>query len=95
MANLCIIGSHHINGVSELHTQILRDSIFHVFHQIDPNQILNITNGISPRRWLLQCNPCIFLKYYSSIDLSTVITKKLGTKEWIINLELLSVLREF
>ena len=95
MANLCIIGSHHINAVSELHTQILRNSIFHVFYQIDPNQILNITNGISPRRWLLQCNPCMFIKYIISIDLSTVITKKLGTKEWIINLELLSVLREF
>lgn len=59
MANLCIVGSHRVNGVSVLHTQILRDSIFNVFHRIYPEQIVNVTNGITPRRWLLQCNPCM------------------------------------
>lgn len=57
MANLCLVGSHTVNGVSELHTSILRDSIFRYFGRINPNQIMNITNGITPRRWLLQCNP--------------------------------------
>lgn len=58
MANLCIVGSHCVNGVSELHTKILCESIFNVFYRIYPEQFVNITNGISPRRWLLQCNPC-------------------------------------
>lgn len=57
MANLCLVGSHKVNGVSELHTSILRDSIFRYFDRIRPDQIINITNGITPRRWLLQCNP--------------------------------------
>lgn len=60
MANLCIVGSHKVNGVSELHTSILRDSIFRYFDRIQPDQIINITNGITPRRWLLQCNPGTF-----------------------------------
>lgn len=57
MANLCLVGSHKVNGVSELHTSILRDTLFRYFDRIQPDQILNITNGITPRRWLLQCNP--------------------------------------
>ena len=58
MANLCFIGSHTVNGVSELHTSILRNNLFHYFVRIQPDQIINVTNGITPRRWLLQCNPC-------------------------------------
>ena len=58
MANLCFIGSHTVNGVSELHTYILRNNLFHYFVRIQPDQIINVTNGITPRRWLLQCNPC-------------------------------------
>ena len=60
MANLCLVGSHKVNGVSELHTSILRDSLFRYFQRIQPDQIINITNGITPRRWLLQCNPGLF-----------------------------------
>ena len=64
MANVCIIGSHVINGVSELHTRILRETVFRHFEKVMPGRILNITNGIAPRRWLLQCNsrilcPCV------------------------------------
>ena len=58
MAHLCVIGSHVVNGVSELHTRILRESVFRRFEQVTPGKIINITNGITPRRWLLQCNPC-------------------------------------
>ena len=56
MANLSIVGSHKVNGVSALHTQILKDKIFRDFHEIFPDRITNITNGITPRRWLVQCN---------------------------------------
>ena len=59
MAHLCVIGSHVVNGVSELHTRILRESVFRRFEQVTPGKIINITNGITPRRWLLQCNPCM------------------------------------
>lgn len=59
MANLAIIGSHTVNGVSELHTQILRNNVFHTFCKMDSAKFINVTNGVTPRRWLLQCNPCL------------------------------------
>ena len=57
MAHLAVVGSHHVNGVSVLHSQLMRDSIFADFHRMDPGKILNMTNGITPRRWLNQANP--------------------------------------
>ena len=56
MANLSIVGSHKVNGVSALHTQILKDDIFKDFNEIFPDRIINKTNGVTPRRWLVQCN---------------------------------------
>ena len=63
MANLAIIGSHTVNGVSELHTQILRTSVFRMFCKMDSAKFINVTNGVTPRRWLLQCNPCIGCRF--------------------------------
>ncbi|MDY0064644.1 MAG: glycogen/starch/alpha-glucan phosphorylase [Bacilli bacterium] len=57
MANLCIIGSHCVNGVSALHSQIIRKSIFAPFYQLTPKKFTNVTNGIAYRRWLYQSNP--------------------------------------
>ncbi|MCU0600151.1 MAG: glycogen/starch/alpha-glucan phosphorylase [Desulfobacterales bacterium] len=57
MANLSIIGSHTVNGVSELHTRILKERLFKEFDEYFPGRFINITNGISPRRWLIQINP--------------------------------------
>ncbi|HIT32804.1 MAG TPA: glycogen/starch/alpha-glucan phosphorylase [Candidatus Enterenecus stercoripullorum] len=57
MANLCLAACHKINGVSKLHTEILENSIFHDYYQIDPSRFLNVTNGIAYRRWLGQSNP--------------------------------------
>jgi glycogen phosphorylase len=57
MANLSIIGSHTVNGVSELHTRILKEKLFKDFDELCPGKFINITNGISPRRWLIQINP--------------------------------------
>ncbi len=57
MANLAIIGSHAVNGVAELHTRILKESLFAAFHRHQPGKFTNKTNGISQRRWLRKCNP--------------------------------------
>jgi len=68
MANLAIVGSHSVNGVAALHSQILKDSLFHDFHLYYPAKFKNITNGVTPRRWLLQANPA----------LSSLITEAIG-----------------
>lgn len=57
MANLCIIASHKVNGVSELHSKLMVQSIFQDFYRIWPEKFLNVTNGITQRRWLLKANP--------------------------------------
>ncbi|MCQ2472334.1 MAG: glycogen/starch/alpha-glucan phosphorylase [Clostridia bacterium] len=57
MANLCVAGSHSVNGVSALHSQIIKDSVFHDFYTVTPDKFKNVTNGIAHRRWLCQSNP--------------------------------------
>ncbi len=57
MANLCVMGSHSVNGVSALHSDIIKDSIFKDFYEYTPNKFGNVTNGIAHRRWLNQSNP--------------------------------------
>jgi glycogen phosphorylase len=75
MAHLAIVGSHSVNGVSELHTRILRERLFGEFDAHFPGKFKNITNGITPRRWILQANP----------DLSKLITSRIGN-DWIRDL---------
>ncbi|PZO76031.1 MAG: glycogen phosphorylase [Mesorhizobium amorphae] len=57
MGNLAFAGSHSINGVSALHTDLMKETVFHDLHRLYPDRINNKTNGITPRRWLIQCNP--------------------------------------
>ena len=57
MANLAVIGSHSINGVSKLHSEILKETVFKDFYQVMPDKFKNVTNGIAHRRWLNQANP--------------------------------------
>ena len=57
MANLAVLSSHHVNGVSALHSEILKDSVFHDFYTVMPEKFTNVTNGIAHRRWLNQANP--------------------------------------
>lgn len=57
MGNLAFIGSHSINGVSALHTELMKETVFSDLHTLFPDRINNKTNGITPRRWLMQCNP--------------------------------------
>jgi starch phosphorylase len=75
MANLAIIGSHSINGVAALHTEILKKELFRDFHEMTPEKFNNKTNGITQRRWLLKCNP----------GLSRLITDAIGDG-WITDL---------
>ncbi|MCL2057271.1 MAG: glycogen/starch/alpha-glucan phosphorylase [Oscillospiraceae bacterium] len=57
MANLAVVGSHMVNGVSALHSKIVKDSVFPDFYMANPEKFTNVTNGIASRRWLLQGNP--------------------------------------
>ncbi len=57
MGNLAFIGSHKINGVSSLHTDLMRKTVFHSLNMVFPGRIVNKTNGITFRRWLIECNP--------------------------------------
>lgn len=57
MANLCVMGTHCVNGVSELHSDIIKESIFRDFYDYTPEKFKNVTNGIAHRRWLNQANP--------------------------------------
>jgi glycogen phosphorylase len=84
MASLAIAGSHTVNGVAALHTQIIRDRIFHDFDQLWPKKIISITNGVTQRRWMLKSNPA----------LSRLITHTIGD-EWVKDLPRLSELEQF
>ena len=59
MANLCVAACHSVNGVSALHSQILKDSVFRDFYTLTPDKFTNVTNGIAHRRWLCQANPAL------------------------------------
>jgi starch phosphorylase len=57
MANLAFAGAHSVNGVAALHTELMKKTVFADFHKLYPDRINNKTNGVTPRRWLLECNP--------------------------------------
>ncbi|CAG5866748.1 unnamed protein product, partial [Menidia menidia] len=57
MAHLCIVGSHAVNGVAQIHSNIIKTEVFRDFSDLEPGKFQNKTNGITPRRWLLLCNP--------------------------------------
>ncbi|MEY3392831.1 MAG: hypothetical protein RLZZ322_1680, partial [Verrucomicrobiota bacterium] len=57
MAHLAVVGSHHVNGVAELHTRLLRAHLFPGFNELWPRKLVNVTNGVTPRRWVRGCNP--------------------------------------
>ncbi|KAH3759337.1 glycogen phosphorylase [Pelomyxa schiedti] len=84
MANLALVSSHIVNGVARIHTDILKSSLFGEWNRLWPGKIINITNGVTPRRWILCCNR----------PLSELISSCLGTKDWATNLELLAKLKE-
>jgi starch phosphorylase len=76
MAHLAIVGSHRVNGVSQIHTDLMKKTIFSDFERFFPGKIINITNGVTPRRWLQQANT----------GLSGLITSRIG-KRWVSDLD--------
>ena len=76
MAHLAVVGSHSVNGVAKLHSELLQKNLLRDFHDLYPERFNNKTNGVTPRRWLLACNP----------RLATLITDCIGSK-WTTHLE--------
>jgi glycogen phosphorylase len=76
MAHLASVGSHAINGVAALHTELLKRTVLHDFHRVSPEKFFNVTNGVTPRRWIALSNP----------KLSALITRHIGDR-WLANLE--------
>ncbi len=84
MANLCVATCHSVNGVSGLHSQILKDTVFNEYYKLTPDKFKNVTNGIAHRRWLCQSNP----------ELSAYITELIGDG-FVYNADELSKLKKF
>lgn len=76
MAHLAIIGSHHVNGVAELHTELMKSTIFADFYRFCPEKFVCVTNGVTPRRWLHHINPA----------LSALISEHIGD-DWTVDLD--------
>ena len=85
MARMAIFCSSYVNGVAQLHTDILKNDVLAEWYELYPEKFQNKTNGITPRRWLALCNK----------ELSAKITELLGTEEWVTDLELLKELDRF
>lgn len=84
MAHLAIVGSHKVNGVAKLHSEILKNQVFKDFYELYPDRFTNVTNGVTQRRWLLLCNP----------ELSKFITKRIGN-DWIVNFPKIAELAKY
>lgn len=85
MADMACYASSHINGVAEIHTQILKDTVLADWYSIYPERFLNETNGITQRRWLALCNK----------ELSGLITELIGTDKWVTDLDMLKELEKY
>lgn len=86
MAHIAVVGSHKVNGVAELHSDLLQSTLFRDFVSIyGPDKFTNVTNGVTPRRWLHQANP----------RLSSLIASKLGSHDFLTDLTLLEKIEAF
>ena len=83
MANLCVIASHKVNGVAQIHSQLVKQDLFPEFNALWPDKLTNVTNGITPRRWLKSCNPLLSDLLTTNID-----------ADWAKNLDSLQQLKE-
>lgn len=96
MANLCVIVSNKVNGVSGLHTNILTSSLFKGFYNLYPDKFINVTNGIAYRRWLCQSNPtlCKYLDSLIGTEYRSDASKLIKLMDYIENDEVLNKLEE-
>lgn len=85
MAHMAVYCSSYVNGVAEIHTRILKDTVLASWYKLYPERFQNKTNGITQRRWLALCNR----------ELSSLITELLGSDEWIVNLDELRKLEKY
>ena len=84
MAHLCVVAAHKVNGVAEIHSNLVKQDLFPEFDQLYPEKLTNVTNGITPRRWLKACNPL----------LSQLLDQKI-TQDWAKDLNSLTLLANF
>ena len=84
MAHLAVVGSHSVNGVAALHSELIKENLLPDFYALWPEKFNNKTNGVTPRRWIRQCNP----------ELAGVITERLGDERWATDLGRLEALGE-
>uniref|UniRef100_UPI0037E7BAB3 glycogen phosphorylase, brain form n=1 Tax=Semicossyphus pulcher TaxID=241346 RepID=UPI0037E7BAB3 len=84
MAHLCVVGSHAVNGVAQIHSDIVKNTVFKDFHEVDSEKFQNKTNGITPRRWLLLCNP----------GLTDIIAERIG-EDFLTDLHKLQKILQF
>ena len=84
MANLSIVGSFSVNGVAEIHSNLIKTKLVPEFYELWPEKFTNVTNGITPRRWLLHANTA----------LASLIDSKIG-EDWVIDLDKLCSLEKF
>jgi starch phosphorylase len=85
MAHLAAVGSHAVNGVAALHTELLKQTVLKDFYELWPERFHNVTNGVTPRRWVVRSNP----------GLSRLITERLGGDDWVRDTEKLRGLEAF
>nr|WP_174165541.1 glycogen/starch/alpha-glucan phosphorylase [Chlamydia serpentis] len=84
MANLAVIGSAKVNGVSSFHSQLIKDTLFKESYEFFPEKFINVTNGVTPRRWIALCNP----------RLSKLLNETIGDR-YIVDLSQISLIRSF
>lgn len=84
MANLCVIASSRVNGVAEVHSKLVREELFPEYSSLWPDKFCNVTNGVTPRRWLLACNPGLAQLYTDTVG-----------DDWPLHLDNCRKLRDF
>ena len=84
MANLCVITSEHVNGVAKIHSKLVKENLFPDYAQLWPNKFCNVTNGVTPRRWLLSCNRGLAELY-----------NEVAGKDWPLDLSKCEILKKY